>query len=665
MKRLNRVLPLALANLLILNSTVPAFAAETTKKASSEKEEVIYITLDASGKPKSSYVVNSFSKGDITDYGNYDSVKMLNTDDAIQQNGDTITFSTHADKAYYEGTLKETKIPWNISLHYYLDGKEYPANEIAGKSGKLKIRFQITKNPECKGSFYNDYALQTSFTLDTEQCSNISAPDATIANVGSKKQLTYTILPGEGIDTNITADVKDFEMSAVAINGIHLNLNVKVDDKELKSKVNELIGAVDQLDNGATALSSGSESLLNGSSQLKNGASSLKSGISSLDDGVVTLENGLTTVQSGLDTLNSKSGNLTSGSAKFKTALTTIQTAVNSVSVTNKDLSELTKASGQIKQAISDLYDGASTLQTNLGYSQYKSLMAQSGVDIDSLLAGNSSAAASLQGIEAQLDGLAASNPDVADQVAAIKGQLSAASSQISGLLTANSAAIGGMQSYLNGVSAKLPTLTQGLSTLNTQYETFDSTISQLVNGLGNMTGNMSALADGINQLVANYETLDSGINDYTDGVAQIVAGYTQVMNGVSSLAEGSKELVSGSGELYDGTVQLYDGVVTLCDGAQEMADGTGQFRSETSNMNNDVEKQIDSLLNSIGGDMDNPASFVSEKNTHVDSVQFVISTDAIESKKEVEQTVTKEEEPSFWQKLQQLFEKDQNQDNK
>ena len=36
-------------------------------------------------------------------------------------------------------------------------------------------------------------------------------------------------------------------MSAVSINGIHLNLNVEVDDAELKDKVNELIDAVEQL----------------------------------------------------------------------------------------------------------------------------------------------------------------------------------------------------------------------------------------------------------------------------------------------------------------------------------------------------------------------------------------------------------------------------------
>ena len=94
MKILKRVLPMALASLLVLSSAIPAFAAETSGTAPSKKEEVIYITLDAGGTLKSSYVVNSFSGGNITDYGDYASVKMLNTSDLIEQNGDTITFST-------------------------------------------------------------------------------------------------------------------------------------------------------------------------------------------------------------------------------------------------------------------------------------------------------------------------------------------------------------------------------------------------------------------------------------------------------------------------------------------------------------------------------------------------------------------------------------------
>ena len=41
-----------------------------------------------------------------------------------------------------------------------------------------------------------------------------------MANVGSNKQISYTILPGKGLDAEVTADVKDFEMDAVTINGV-------------------------------------------------------------------------------------------------------------------------------------------------------------------------------------------------------------------------------------------------------------------------------------------------------------------------------------------------------------------------------------------------------------------------------------------------------------
>ena len=223
-------------------------------------------------------------------------------------------------------------------------------------------------------------------------------------------------------------------------------------------------------------------------------------------------------------------------------------------------------------------------------------------------------------------------------------------------LLEGNNAAIGGTESYLNNIASELPALTEGLATLKSQYDTFDTAIAQMVHTLSGMTGNLSTLSDGIHQLVEKYEELDTGIGEYTDGVAQIVAGYSQVMKGVSSLAEGSKELVSGSNELYNGTVELYDGVVSLCDGAKELADGTGELREETSDMNAQIDEKIDSLLESIGGSTDDPVSFVSEKNINVESVQFVIQTDAIEKQQAEESEPATEEKLSFWQKLMRLF---------
>lgn len=53
---------------------------------------------------------------------------------------------------------------------------------------------------------------------------------------------------------------------------------------------------------------------------------------------------------------------------------------------------------------------------------------------------------------------------------------------------------------------------------------------------------------------------------------------------------------------------------------------------------------------------MDDPVSFVSEKNTNVDSVQFVIQTDAIEMEEVETVQDTTEEDSSLWQKFLDLF---------
>ncbi len=75
MKIIKHILPLSLAVILAVSPAVPALAAEPAESAPSEKAEVIYITLASDGTLKDTYVVNSFSGGEITDYGNYSSVK--------------------------------------------------------------------------------------------------------------------------------------------------------------------------------------------------------------------------------------------------------------------------------------------------------------------------------------------------------------------------------------------------------------------------------------------------------------------------------------------------------------------------------------------------------------------------------------------------------------
>lgn len=611
---------------ILLSSALPAYGAASP----SGKEEVVYVMTDEQGKINNINVVNIFGSGSITDYGDYSNVKMLTTNDKITQNKDKITFTTTAEKAYYQGTMKDTEIPWNINIRYFLNGKEYSASTIAGQTGSLKILFQITKNEACEKDFFDNYALQASFTLDTDQCEKIKAEGATLANVGKNKQISYTILPGKGIDTTITADVTDFEMDAVAINGIKLDLNVEIDDQELMDKVTELMDATSELNDGADTLYDGTGTLADGSSSLKDGADSLNSGAQSLDSGIVTLQNGVITMQDGLDTLNDKSGTLTAGSSQVKGALETIQAGLNGVSIDTANIQTLVDSSGKIMAGIDALSTGASELQHNLGYAQYKALMAQNGLDIDNLKAQNTTVSGQLHTLGVY--------PDVV------------------ALLQANNAAISGTEAYLNGTAAAAGTLSTEMAGLQSSYTAFNGAIGEVALTMNNMVVSLTALKDGINQLTANYATLDSGISEYTNGVASLVNGYQQIVSGTASLASGSKELLEGSNSLTSGTQELYDGVASLYDGAGDLADGTKELNDQTSTMDTQVEDQIDTIMASIQGDETETISFVSDKNTNINSVQFVIKTAEIK-KAEVEKvTDTNTKKKSILEKFLDLF---------
>lgn len=665
MKAYKSIMAVALSGTLACSYVLPVYAAEDTNTG---KEEVIYIGTNAEGEVSDINVVNIWAGGDVKDYGDYTSVKMLTTTDPITQDGDMVTFSSDASEVYYQGTMDaSTQIPWKIQITYKLDGETIAPEDLGGRSGHLEIDFSVTKNTACKGTFYDDYALQATFALDTKNCKNIVAADATMANVGSNKQLSYTMLPGKGIQTVMQADVTDFTMDAVSINGIQMNLDVDIDDKELMEKVEEIMDAAEQLNKGAGTLQDGSNRLKTGGLSVKDGASELADGAASLDQGISDLQTGVSNLQTGLDTLNKKSDTLTSGSSQFLTALTTLQTELSKMSVTTEQLTELTKTSGEIKTGIGNLYSGATELQKNLGYAQYKAAVKSASggeLDIDSLLAGNAQTIESLksqitplqQNVQAikQMDGYSQS-AELQTQAAQLEGQISSLS-QVIALLNGNTAAIGGVDTYLSSLSEGVDTLVFGLKELNANYKKFDAAIGQLAKNLSSMAGNMTKLSTAVNSLVKEYKKLDKGITEYTGGVATIVAGYKQVVTGVSTLATGSSKLVTGVNSLKKGTSDLYDGIEELYDGSSELQDGTSEFNEKTSDMDTQVQDQIDEMLASVSGGDKEVVSFASSKNTNIDSVQFVIKTTSIKKTEETVIETKTETKRTFWQKVKDLF---------
>lgn len=701
---MKRMLAILLAlTLLVSVLPVSALAAQNA----SAKEEVVYVNLKADGTVKEIVVVNIFDLpegGTVTDYGDYTAVRNMTGTETISYTGDTVTIPAGAGKLYYEGTLSNTVMPWNVSVRYFLDGKEYSAQDIAGRSGALKITVDISRNEADRSTFFDAFSLQVNVTLDTAKCSNIVSKSATIANVGRNKQLTHTILPGSTTHLEITADVVDFAMEGIAINAIPLNLSVELDKSILTDDLGKLLGAIEQLDAGAerlkdglstlqdsanSELATGVDSLVAGAEKLQAGAATLQdggnalsagakelqAGAAALHEGLQTLNSGVQTIQSALNELNSQSASLNNGSAAYLNALTQLQSALNAIAITDQDLTALVNASSQILAGITEVANGADQLQQNVSFSALKAVMAQNGLDVDFLRQNNSNAAAQLRGVIDE-------NREVADMLGF--GELLDSLESVITLLNANNAFIDGTGVYLDTLNGHTATLTNGTAQLLASYTEFDRVIKSLSDALGTLSRSMTQLTSAVNTLVAEYSKIHSGIRSYTGAIAEITAGYTKVANGAAQLASSSSELMAGANELYAGTgelltgmstlyegtaalgtgaadldtgvAQLLNGVATLFDGSKQLEEGTSTMVDESAGIGDIVTEKVDELLAEITGKNAHITSFTSERNGEVAGVQFVIRTEAVQPQAEPAPEQAPEEPLTFWEWLCKLF---------
>lgn len=311
---MKKILSAFLAAILLTSASLPAFAADVP----SQKEEVVYGILNTDGGVNQIYVVNSFLGGEIVDYGDYTAVKNLTTSEALTLNGDKITVATVADRLYYQGTMTSKELPWQFTVTYHLDGKQLPAEELGGKSGKLEIRISVVQNDKINDTFFKNYALQISLKLDTDLCEGIVADGATIADAGSAKQISYTVLPGNNAEFSVTADVHDFEMDAISINGIRLVLSF--DSADITQQISQLTDAVRQLDNGAGELLSGTKKLAAGMEDYLIGLKAFQNGIGQMTSGIGGLSDGAASLRDGLSVLSGQGDALAAGALAIQQA---------------------------------------------------------------------------------------------------------------------------------------------------------------------------------------------------------------------------------------------------------------------------------------------------------------------------------------------------------
>lgn len=663
--------------------TAAVVPAQDLKTAEYEKRESVYAKLAADGTADKAYVVNHFrveKAGEITDYGKYESVKNLTNLDELQTKEGQTDFSVDEGEFYYQGTMEHAELPWNFKITYQLDGKTVSAQDLGGKSGKLKISFSMKENPKAQEEFFDNYVAQVSLTLDNEKVKNISADGATIADAGGDTQLSFTILPGKEAEYSVEADVKEFAMSGFSIAAVPYSMNIDIGDYETDDptgQFDELIDATKELNDGMKDLSDGmkeldgnSEALLSGFRELKNGIGTLDSNSDTLLDGSAKIQNALSTIAgslaqadfsgmsdlkklpASLEQLSGGLKNLRSGLEKLKqgfdqsyTALDQAMGEASSITLSQEELAALGSGAASDAQAGATLKQAYGSLDAAVN-SALGALPDSSDIQkiLDQVNGVDPVLYAKLANLYVQAKNLQNTYAEVGPQISSVADGLTDQSSSTQKLL----ASYGNLQKILGTWNAVKPAFSSVSAALDGKNgESVISGLDSVIGGLDQMSRSLSSSLDGVD-IESQMQSLGSGLIQLGNSYSAFHSGLSSYLSGVSSLLDGAGEYQAGLSEYLNGMGEAADGSVTLTDGMKKYSDGVSEIPDK-------IQEQVDQLMEEYTSTDYNPVSFTDDRNKEIQSVQFVISTEGIKEPDPVEEPET-ESKKGFWDRLKALF---------
>lgn len=639
------------------NDAVTATTTANTDKDST-KDETVYVLAGADGSVQkiivSDWIKNAIGAASITDSTGLSDIENVKGNESYTISGNAKVWDAQGNDIYYRGNI-EKELPVGMTVTYTLDGKKVSADEIAGKTGKVSIRFdydnrqyEMVKIDGKEEKIYVPFAMLTGMLLDNEHFRNVEVTNGKIINDGNRTAVVGIALPGLqenlGISKDklnipdyveITADASDFSFGMTvtfATNELFNNFNTSKLDSvdDLTGSIGELSDGMKQLLDGSSALYGGLTTLLNkskelvsGINQLADGAKVLKDGAVSVDDGAGKLKAGAAELAGGLNTLRGNNDTLNGGAKQvFETLLSTAETQIKAGGISVPTLTIDNYA--QVLTGVINSLDETSV---------YNQALAQvtAAVENNRPLIVEKVTAAVREQVAA---GVTAA---VREQVAA--GVTAAVREQVSEQVIVAAAGMS-KSDYEAAVSAgMIPAETQNSISAAIEVQMQTNEVNALIES--NITAKMESdeikatvkantdaqmQTDAIQKTVANNvelqvkqaisenmasDELKAKLAAASEGAKSIISlkasldsynafylGLLTYTNGVASAADGASSLASGASDLKDGTAQLkagaatlFDGILQLKNGAPALVDGVSQLKSGAMQLSDGLKK--------------------------------------------------------------------------
>lgn len=537
--------------LLVWNHGAAAYAATAEGLA---KDETVYVFAGADGSVQniivSNWIQNPAGKVSISDTSELKNIENVKGEENWRADGEHgLIWDAQGNDIYYQGNTDKTP-PVSLSVSYQLDGKSISAKELAGKSGRVCIRFEYKNNRQetvaigdKQETVYVPFAVLTGMLLDNEVFTNVEVSNGRLFNDGSRTMVAGMAFPGlksslglaeESIAfpdyVEITADVERFELGntlTVATNELFRQIDTEKLDSfdDLSGSLDALADAMGQLTDGSAQLYDGLCALLEKSGELVSGIDALaaggakvKSGAEALAEGSADLSNGAKELAAGLGQLTENSSTLNAGAKQVFEAL--LQTADTQLAAAGLPVPKLT-------------------------IENYAEVLA--GVIASFMESSALPPEAALSPEAAQAAAQAAQNAVAGIQ--ALKGQLDAYAAFYMGL-----------NQYTAGVAsakAGADALSKGSAELQKGSAVLSAGAGELYDGIETLKNGTPALTDGIARLRDGAQSLSDGLKEFDEkGVQSILDAVDGNIGGlierIKAAAEVSKAYGSFSG-LADG----------------------------------------------------------------------------------------------------------------
>lgn len=461
-----------------------------------DKVEVVYVSGDAYGgveKIEVETTLKAKENGELKDVNVLNNVINTSGDEDHEIRDNTLVFENHGSDITYKGNINKD-LPVNVKLTYNLDDKEVKVEDLAHKSGHLKMVVDYTNNTKIPFLCLTTMMLSDSF-------SNIKLENGKLLSLGDTKMVVLYGEPGlkenlmlykvdtfDDIKLNdsayIEADVEDFTLDYTATiisNGLFKEIE-DADLNELSSSLNDLSDLNEKIDD-----------IKDASSKLKDEGNNLKDGVNKLNDAINSLDSGI---------------------SEYNTNINQIGSMVDSISLLVSSIDDLLKDASitELKDNMNILTTMLDSIETNLNLIiSIKNDIDSNNENIDKIEVDqindeeSKNAILALKKIDLSGIDLEKLN-DMKNKISDIKNDLSS----------------------FNTLNFDTTTLKEGSIELSTNKELFAEGMKQIASG-------SSSLKSVINKLNENMPSMTKAINEFSDKMNEAIDDSRDDLNKFSS----------------------------------------------------------------------------------------------------------------------------------